>query len=289
MLLSELLQKLYIPYHLGIGAEHRRQFAMSLGSFEKWLKRPAAVVDLTDQNLLAFLSEYSQTVKPSTANSKRTYLLALWRFAAESPRNLCQAPGRIPRLPEHIDVPEAWTLVEFQQILASAQCSRGLIAGLPARLWMTSLMLVLYDCGGRIGQVRKTRPQDISLEGRWINLRAATNKTHRGGLRELAEQTVDSLRPIWSCERELVWPWPFSREALDKRLRKILKAAGVAYGRDRGGLWHKFRRTSGTLIEAANGDGSRHLGNTRSVFEKHYLDPRIAGRSQLALLPRPTL
>ena len=84
-----------------------------------------------------------------------------------------------------------------------------------------------------------------------------------------------------------MWPWPYSREALDKRLRKILKAAGVRHGRGQGGLLHKFRRTSGTLVEAAGGDGAKHIGNTRKVFESHYLDPRFVDRSQLNLLPRP--
>ena len=84
-----------------------------------------------------------------------------------------------------------------------------------------------------------------------------------------------------------MWPWSKTREWLQKAVRKIFKKAGVAYGRPHGGLFHKFRRTSGSLVEAAGGDGARHLGNTRAVFEQHYRDPRICVADAPMILPRP--
>jgi hypothetical protein len=44
-----------------------------------------------------------------------------------------------------------------------------------------------------------------------------------------------------------------------------------------------------TLSEAAGGDGARHLGHSRKVFEKHYRDVRLVGASQLDKLPALTL
>jgi integrase len=287
MLLIELLREYYLPAKLGTCAEHGQQADYSLRALKRFLSRDPVIEDLTDQTFLRFLHWYSQQVRPSTVNAKRRYILSLWRFAAE--RKLCVSPGKIPRMPELLDPPEAWTVDELSAILRTAGCLRGLIAGLLTRFWMTSFLLAMYDTGCRVGQLRKVSPRDISIVGHWITLRAETSKTKLARVCELSEQTVEALTPIWSDERELVWPWPHTREALDKRFRKLLKDAGVSHGRKRGGLWHKARRTSGTLVEAAGGDGARHLGNTRAVFEKHYLDARIAGRSQLGLLPRPTL
>ena len=86
--------------------------------------------------------------------------------------------------------------------------------------------------------------------------------------------------------RVLVYPWPWRRAALYRRMSGICRRANVRYGRGAGGLYGKLRKTSGTLIESAGGDGARHLGNTREVFEKFYYDARFAP-SQIDLLPRP--
>lgn len=284
-LLTDILTD-YLLSRPGTSAEHGRQGKYSVLAFERFLSRPPTVADLTDRTLLMFLAAYGSCNSHATANAKRAYLLALWRFAAYD-LHLCQPPGRIRRLPENREAPEAWTVDQITSILSACNRCRGSISGLPAGPWMRSLILALYDCGGRVGAVRRVRPADVDLDARWIILRSSTDKSHVGKLRELSEQTATAIRVIYSPLRPLVWPWPYSREALDRRLRRVLEWAKVPHGRSRGGLWHKFRRTSGTLVEAAGGDGAKHLGNTRAVFERHYRDPRIAGKSQLDLLPRP--
>ena len=85
-----------------------------------------------------------------------------------------------------------------------------------------------------------------------------------------------------------MWPWVATLNYLDKIFKRILKRAGVTYGYRHGGLFHKLRRTSGTLVEAGGEDGSRHIGNTRGVFEARYCDPRFMDRRSLEVLPRPT-
>ena len=76
---------------------------------------------------------------------------------------------------------------------------------------------------------------------------------------------------------------------MQEHFSRICKRAGVRYGRRYGGLFHKLRRTSGTLVEQAGADGSRHIGNTRAVFERRYRDPRFMSRVALELLPRPAV
>jgi hypothetical protein len=71
---------------------------------------------------------------------------------------------------------------------------------------------------------------------------------------------------------------------LGERFKRILKRAGIAPTPGR--LFRLFRVTSGSMVEANGGDGSRHLGNGRVVFLRHYCDPRILP-GQIDLLPRP--
>ena len=63
------------------------------------------------------------------------------------------------------------------------------------------------------------------------------------------------------------WPRRFSREYFRRTFRKIVARAGLR------GTFKKLRKSSGTSVESLHpGCGHIHLGNTRRVFELHYLD-----------------
>jgi integrase len=122
-----------------------------------------------------------------------------------------------------------------------------------------------------------------------VIVRAAHQKGRRDRVLPLSDQAVSACIRLHqhTCQCKLLFPCPYRREWLWRRFRAIVEAAGLTTPRGRMGLFHRLRRTSGSLVEANGGDGSRHLGNTRAVFERSYLDPRIIGRGQVELLPRP--
>jgi integrase len=281
--LAEFLRDGYAAARLDLCADALRQMEISVRLFDRWAGRPLLLSDLSEELLRAFLKEYRRTHAGATTNSKRRHLLALWRCAWNE--ELLPAPPRVQRIPRARappTVPEAWTVREVTRILHAAAKTPGTIAGLRAADWWVSLLMVLYDTGERRRAAMAVASQDLDLPGAAIIFR------HRKTIPRwcpLSSDTVRACRAIHGCDRPLVWPWPYSREWLDESLRHILRKAGVAFGRLRGGLFHKFKRTSGTLVEAAGGDGAKHTGTTRKVFEVHYLDPRAMSRTGLHRLP----
>lgn len=286
MTLERFIHEHYVPSRLGIRPESVRQMEISVRLLDRWAGRQVNVSELSDQLIRSFLSDYLKTASAATVNAKRRQLLALWRAAADDGL-VDRRPGRIARAPENLAEPEAWTLDQVTAILRVAKDLPGRVGDLPAREWWPSLLLVVYDTGERIGAVRQTLTRDVLLD--WPGVLFRTRKQHTHRWQPISDQAADACRSIWSDDRRLMWPWPKSREWLEHSFRRILTTAGVPHGRDRGGLFHKLRRTSGSLVEASGGDGARHLGNTRAVFERHYRDPRICGGGQLRYLPRPAV
>lgn len=285
--LETFLRSVYVPSRIDLGSDSIRQLAITIRVFQRWAGRVLTLDDLTEDLVRRFLCEYRQSHAAATTNSKRCQLLAIWRCAWDE-GYLPQPPRakRIRKARAAPAIPEAWTVEEVGRIFQAARQHAGRrIAGIPAADWWLSLLMVLYDTGERRGATLATSPSDVSLDDGWVVFRRT--KTGLPRFCPIHAETVAAVRRIYDPCRSLLWPWPYSREALEKRVRKILRRAGVAYGRGRGGLLHKFRRTAGTLVEQAGGDGAAFIGDTRKIFEAHYKDPRFFDRSQLGRLPRP--
>ena len=265
-----------------------RQALLAVEQFADWLTRPPMLGDLTESTLAAFLVSLSSRAAPNTIKNKRNYLLHLWRAAWEeglvpNPPNAKRVPK--PRVPAPI--PEAYTLDDMRMILDVAERLEGTTEGVASAGYWSSLIRTCYETGGRIGAILKTCPQDFDQITGTLILRGANDKTGKTHFHRLSAKTTHVIAKTEPDRRSRVWPWNKSQCWLCKQLeRLILKPAGVAYGRSRGGIFHKFRRTAGTLCEANGGDGSRLLGNTRAVFERHYLDGRVAGNGQSQFLPQ---
>lgn len=285
--LQAFLDNVYAPAHLGITDGSLYQMSVTIRVFERWAKRPIHTDELSDELVRSFLADYLRSAAPATVNSKRRQILAIWACAYDE--GYCaERAGRIRRATEDLDEPEAWSEDEVARILDAAKQTQGAIFSLAAQHWWFSLLLVLYYTGERIGAMLKARNCDLDLLTGQLRIRKGDRKTKRSRWYLLPQDAVASLEPVYSPYREPIWPWPFTREWLDDCFTAILERAKVPFGREHGGLFHKMRRTSGSLVEAAGGDGSRHLGNTRAVFERHYRDPRLCAGSQVHLLPRPT-
>jgi integrase len=281
--LHTFLASVYVPSRLEISPQAVRQIEVAIRQVERFAGRTLSVHDLDEDLLRRFLADFRQSHAPSTTNARRRDLLAIWQCAWDE--GLVDRPPRrkrVRRAKDHPRVPEAWTKQQVAAILEASAGDRWPIGGLPAPAWWLSFLSILYDCGARVGEALAVRPLDLSIESRWVIFRAT--KTGRERFAPLHPDTADACRLVWDDGREFVWPLDITRKALDDRFKKILRRAGVPYRPGR--LFRLMRITSGSLIEAAGGDGSKHLGNGRQVFLKHYLDPRVMP-SQLDLLPRP--
>ncbi len=272
--LLAFLTTVYVPSRVDISAGSVDQIRYAITALERWHGEPVRIRQLSEPFIRGFLSSYAREKRPGTVNSKRGHLLALWQCAWEE-GYLPQPPKRtqVRRARANPAVPEAWTTEEMRRILRAAETD-----------WWRSILLTAYDTGERRGALLATRPAAIDLDRGCVVF--TKPKSGRQRWCSLAADTVAAIRRVYVSAADRVWPYTGSLRRLDGALSGILDRAGVRYGRDSGGVWHKFRRTSGTLVEAAGGDGAAHLGNTRAVFEASYKDPRFF-HSSVALLPRP--
>jgi integrase len=225
---------------------------------------------------------------PATINNKRRMLMTVWKAACRWKRLPRPKTRSVKKLVEPSPIPTAWTPDQCARIFDACRRLRGSIAGVPRAAWWLSLFLAVYSCGERIRAVRLAKTLDCDIDAGTILLRWSTVKTRKNRQVWLTPDAVSAIRSIYSPTRELLWPWPYGKRHFFRQARRIIESAGVPCPKGEGkNLFQRMRRTSGSLVEAAGGDGARHLGNTRQVFEKHYRAADICGASQVHLLPVP--
>jgi len=286
--LSRYLDTVYVPSQLDLSPGTVEQFRVAIRLLDRWAGRPQTLHDLSEEHIRSFLHDYYATGKsPATVNKKRSLLLTLSNHAHEE--GFLDRPPRARRIPQAREcppLPEAWTAQEVGRLLAAV----GEIYRDWRGIYFRALILLLYDTGARLSEMLSVRPDKISLDERMIVLWGSKTGTMR--LARIHTDTVSACRALLSLERAPPGQPPFSspwdRTWLRELFKRAARHAGLRVGRGRGGVFHKLRRTSGSLIEANGGDGSRHLGNSRWVFEKHYRDPRLGG-DMLEFLPRPAI
>lgn len=257
------------------------QYAVQLRLFERYLGRPATTADLDDDIVTMYLIDRAKKTTPANANKSRNHLLALWRFAWRK-RWVYEAPDVKP-LKQPKRNPDAWSADEFARLVETAYLGEGWlsrsmvggfhIAGLPANLWWTGLLLTAYNTAGRIGALLQMPPSDVNLDTGRIMLRAEYSKTMTDQPFTLDPATVAILGQFYDKERALLFPFPFSNASLYLYFRRLLKAAGLPVTPR--GVFHKIRRTVATLSEIHIGAGAATgiLGHSsRAVTIRSYLD-----------------
>ncbi len=284
MLLSDFLNSIYVPSKIGLSDGWVRQLAVTAGQFERWAG-PTDVADLTDDLLSGFLRHrYQSGTAPSTINSQRARLLALWRCAWRK-RLHAELPRDVPRAPVVAEEPEAWLLSEIEALLHVAQRWGGNVNGSLAQRFWPALILTIYDTGLRIGATLAILDADVDLEHRSVMARGRSQKNRTGQRLRISEQTAAALTFIRSAAYPTLFNWPFTQQHLTRRFRKIIDAAGLPQP-DK--PFHKLRRSNASYCLAAGGDPTAQLGHSSPSVTRAYLDPRIVRRQQAAdILPRP--
>lgn len=276
-----------------------RQYGIQLTHFDHWLGHPATTADLNDDAVCEFLVARAKATTPANANKARVHLLALWRFAWRK-RWVYEAPDVKP-LKQQKRNPDAWSADEFARLVETAYLGQGWlsrsmvggfhIAGLPANLWWTGLLLTAYNTGARIGALLAMPVSDVDLDTGRIMLRAEYSKTMTDQPFTLDPATVAILGQFYDRERELLFPFPFCQPMLYIYFKRLLKAAGLPVTPR--GVFHKIRRTTATLSEIHIGAGAATgiLGHSsRAVTVRSYIDrSKLPDTCVGERLPRPLL
>jgi integrase len=281
----------YLPFRLaaasrGAAEDHRRAIRR-LNDFTGC----ETVVDQLSDNLIQEFMAWllARGLSPFAVNRYRSCLLALWSYAwrkhwvETQPRDVDKA--RTPKL-----LPRAWTVEQFGRLLTAAAETPGSVQGVPARHWWPAVLLVAFDTGARVGAILQLRCQDFDAATGFVTLRAETQKQNADQIIRLHPETVAAIRrtnPEW---RDQLFPAFASKNYLIRKLREILGRAGLPSGRK--DLWHRFRRTTATLMVNAVGKAatSQQLGHSdMKLLDNHYLDQTQVNRVHACdVIPRPT-
>lgn len=184
---------------------HKRQAIYAADQLNSFATEITAS-DLSEDLVGRFLS--SLTCSPATIESKRSYILAIWRAAWESGR-VSQPPRAklIPKPKVPDPIPEAYTLAEMRAILQAAALLEGTTEGIPSAGFWGSLIRVAYETGGRIGAIMRTRSEDFDERAGWLVLRGSNDKTGRTHFFTFARETTEAIASTSPSGRLLLWPW----------------------------------------------------------------------------------
>jgi integrase len=135
--------------------------------------------------------------------------------------------------------------------------------------YFSTLIRVAWDSGLRRRDLHKLRTRDLQPE--WVHYQQKTAKPVRVRLRA---STLDVVKRWARRPDAVLWPLWGTDEVFRSTFAKIVRTAGIPPG-----PFKRIRKSSGTAAEAAcPGAGHLLLGNTRRVFERHYLDAaQVAG------------
>jgi hypothetical protein len=216
-----------------------------------------------DQVNRALLSLQRAGRSPHYLRSVKAAVVAVWRDAADS--GYCQPPGRIRTIRTTPPCGVVWTHDQVQQLVAAARMLQGEFRHLPlARAWYwETLIRAAWDSGLRRRDLHRFRRCDLSDDFIWRQQK--TKRPVRVRLRASTLARIDA----WGRGRlAVLWPLFGTGTAWDAAWRQLVGLAKIPYG-----PFKTIRKSAGTAAEAQQpGAGHLLLGNTRGVFERHYLD-----------------
>lgn len=270
--LSAFLAAVYLPHRLSVSDSTAAQYGYALRSLERHAGRPLKISELSESLVLPWLRARLKEVSPRTVKRERGDVLTIWRWAHKHGYTSLPPPDIPPiRLPRR--VPVAWTLDEYERVVATCRSLRGNMrgTGISRSAWWSSLMIFLYWSGARISAALQVRSADVSMLRRLVVLRADSSKTGEEQVVHLHDQAVAAIAGHFDLARELVWPYPYGRRQKFIQLKAILRTAGLPNGRER--MFHCVRRTCYTLTYRFGGRAmaSAQLGHHTDMSE-HYLD-----------------
>lgn len=158
---------------------------------------------------------------------------------------------------------EVWSAEEVQRIIDACNYMRD-----PRmRQWWKTIIAAGYYTGFSNCDLWALSVRAIDERGIVAIKRAKTGKPV---VARIPEPWLNEIRTLVRG-RDLVWGRPMSKESFRRTFRRIAEKAGL------NGTFKKLRKSCGTSVEMLYpGRGHIALGNSRTIFERHYF-----GRKQI--------
>jgi integrase len=290
--LFDFLIQQYAPGQLNLSANAEEQLAVAVRRLNAYAKRPVDTRDLSKELLTGWLKSLAQAGQAAaTINGKRSAILTLWRAAHRSKKARKPPAGvEVPTKRAPRRLPNSWTVEQMERIVEECRALRGKfrLSGMPKGPFMTSLVLFEYETGTRFSASLAVKPSDVNIETGLVYLRTESAKTGLEQVHWLSPQCLQAIQAIWDPNRSFVWPWGPNRHGLWATLKAVLQSAGLP--QDRRSMFHRFRRTTATILTARAGISiaSAALGHTSEEMTRRvYVDPTNLGTPRpIDVLPR---
>lgn len=245
-----------------VSSGYLHQLLAAAKGLERFCK---AEIDTTDLNP-SLLNSYLRSMKDAGCSaeyrkSRRRMLLTLWTAAADDGLAIEPVRRKIMIIGACDRVTTAWTIDEVRHLFETARTLDGIYRGVARYLYWPSYIAAAWDSGLRGCDLR-------SIERPWIreSMLVIQRKTGKRIRIHFRRSTLALITAAFPPDRALIWPRGCI-ECWRDEARAIIKKAGLS------GSIGRLRHSSGTAAERERrGHGHEHLGNTRTVFEKHYLD-----------------
>jgi integrase len=276
------LFEIYLRKRLRVASPNTlRLYRHSIAAFEITLKREATTSDLIDDNLDEHMARLVRSgLSVATANKDYAQITAIWRFANRN--RLVETWPNVQPYQEPERVPLGWLQSDLQLLFKSIAQEEGSIFGAPACLWWETLIMVLLDCGERIGAIRQLKRSSIQGNCLLVPAQYRKGKT-RDKLFTLLPDTMESLKTLLLAHRcDQLFPWDRSETYIYNRYKKILIRAGLSI--DRRSKFHRIRRTVASAVKNQGGDATAAMDHASSRTTLRYLDPRIVGETPTSKL-----
>lgn len=208
---------------------------------------------------------------PHYARSVKTAVGAVWRDMAAA--GLCDPPRRLRRI--RTDPPQftVWGPAEMRRLLAAASQLPGRFRTLQIDRgqYFDTMIRAAWDTALRRRDLHRLRHSEVSAD--WVDRQNKTGKAIRARLRPSTLEAIEA----WDRGPDAVlWPLWGSDECFRATFNRIVRDAGLPHA-----PWKTIRKSAGTAAEVAQpGAGHLLLGNTRRVFERHYLAAGVVAGPQ---------
>lgn len=247
-------------------------YRRSIRTLENWTGCTLTAETLTDQTVNAALAKLIEAGRsPHYARSLKTGVLAVWRDMADA--GMAPWPRRIRSIRSGPPAVRIWTPEQVGQILTSAAKLSGQFRTMPLdrATYFTTLIRVAWDTGMRRRDLHRLRHDQVGPD--WVGSQHKTGKPIRARLRASTLEAIERWGRPPDC---VLWPLWGSENVFQGTWKKIVAAAGLSHA-----PWKTIRKSAGTAAEdLAPGHGHELLGNSRRVFERHYLAQAVVAGPQ---------
>lgn len=225
--------------------------------------------DLTPDLINAHLQDCrARGLSDETRRSRRRMFLSIAEAAVDAGVTPPFARRHVMKIRRSQRVVSAWTPEQVSRLLRKAEAMSGMHQnGVTRAAYWASYVRFGWDTGLRGVDIRSIHRDDL-MEGDEFKTSfvVVQNKTAKPVRHHLREATIEAMRRL-PVRRGPLWGLWGRIENWRREAAELVAAADLVGGIGR------LRHSSGTAVESiARGRGHEHLGNTRQVFERHYLD-----------------